>query len=290
MLITYTHFTSNTPVLALHTITNVLCKTAVPKQRLENSHSAIGKCRNNQVYMHVWHYCIILNPTSSASFWSFIMSTFKLRIPNSYEMLMMINSDVSPLAQCLIWLRSMPVSWRSPCLIGSQWALAWRAAPSVWCVAWWSSPTSPTYRPSPSGTGMVRLFFIHRVDIKDTTNFLHSIFFFYYFYFICISILFYFKYLFIYPFLSVASPESSSWLFLYFGPSSLCLPSCLLTDKLLKPSKLVEMAVGGGAARLTLPQLAKDDEGLYTLRIFTKDGTAEHSAYLFVSGRIDLSL
>ncbi|XP_041789715.1 myomesin-2 isoform X2 [Chelmon rostratus] len=54
-------------------------------------------------------------------------------------------------------------------------------------------------------------------------------------------------------------------------------------DKLLKPSKLVEMAVGGGVARLTLPHLAKDDEGLYTLRIFTKDGTAEHSAYLFVS-------
>ncbi|XP_056136013.1 myomesin-2 [Lampris incognitus] len=53
-------------------------------------------------------------------------------------------------------------------------------------------------------------------------------------------------------------------------------------DKLLKPSKLVEMSVGGGAARLTLPHLAKDDEGLYTLRIFTKDGTAEHSAYLFV--------
>lgn len=44
------------------------------------------------------------------------------------------------------------------------------------------------------------------------------------------------------------------------------------------------MSVGGGAARLTLPKLAKDDEGLYTLRIFTKDGTAEHSAYLFVSG------
>ncbi|XP_034997807.2 M-protein, striated muscle isoform X2 [Hippoglossus stenolepis] len=54
-------------------------------------------------------------------------------------------------------------------------------------------------------------------------------------------------------------------------------------DKLLKPSNLVEMAVGGSAARLTLPHLAKDDEGLYTLRIFTKDGTAEHSAYLFVS-------
>uniref|UniRef100_A0A3Q3WZ98 Uncharacterized protein n=1 Tax=Mola mola TaxID=94237 RepID=A0A3Q3WZ98_MOLML len=54
-------------------------------------------------------------------------------------------------------------------------------------------------------------------------------------------------------------------------------------DELLEPSKLVEMSVGGGAACLTLPYLAKDDEGLYTLRIFTKDGTAEHSAYLFVS-------
>lgn len=46
------------------------------------------------------------------------------------------------------------------------------------------------------------------------------------------------------------------------------------------------MSVSGGAARLTLPHLAKDDEGLYTLRVFTKDGTVEHSAYLFVSGRI----
>lgn len=54
-------------------------------------------------------------------------------------------------------------------------------------------------------------------------------------------------------------------------------------DKLLTPSNLAEMSVGGGGARLTLPHLAKDDEGLYTLRIFTKDGTAEHSAYLFVS-------
>lgn len=71
----------------------------------------------------------------------------------------------------------------------------------------------------------------------------------------------------------------------------LVTPHCvfhLLTDKLLKASKLAEMSVGGGAARLTLPHLAKDDEGLYTLRIFTKDGTAEHSAYLFVSGRINL--
>lgn len=57
-----------------------------------------------------------------------------------------------------------------------------------------------------------------------------------------------------------------------------------LTDKLLTAGRLAEMSVGGGAARLMLPHLAKDDEGLYTLRIFTKDGTAEHSAYLFVSG------
>uniref|UniRef100_UPI003AADEF31 M-protein, striated muscle n=1 Tax=Centroberyx gerrardi TaxID=166262 RepID=UPI003AADEF31 len=54
-------------------------------------------------------------------------------------------------------------------------------------------------------------------------------------------------------------------------------------DKLLKAGQLVEMCVGGGSAHLTLPHLAKDDEGLYTLCIFTKDGTAEHSAYLFVS-------
>ncbi|XP_051967031.1 myomesin-2-like [Xyrauchen texanus] len=53
-------------------------------------------------------------------------------------------------------------------------------------------------------------------------------------------------------------------------------------DTLLKPSRWVEMSIGGGLAKLTLPQLNKDDEGLYTLRIWTKDGTAEHSAYLFV--------
>ncbi|TNN35068.1 Myomesin-2 [Liparis tanakae] len=54
-------------------------------------------------------------------------------------------------------------------------------------------------------------------------------------------------------------------------------------DTLLTPGQLLEMTVGGGTARLTLPHLAKDDEGLYTLRVFTKDGTEEHSAYLFVS-------
>uniref|UniRef100_A0A8C6U8D7 Myomesin 2a n=1 Tax=Neogobius melanostomus TaxID=47308 RepID=A0A8C6U8D7_9GOBI len=46
---------------------------------------------------------------------------------------------------------------------------------------------------------------------------------------------------------------------------------------------LVHWYRDGGAARLTLPSLAKDDEGLYTLRVFTKEGTVDHSAYLFVS-------
>uniref|UniRef100_A0A3P8X4I4 Myomesin 2a n=1 Tax=Cynoglossus semilaevis TaxID=244447 RepID=A0A3P8X4I4_CYNSE len=73
-------------------------------------------------------------------------------------------------------------------------------------------------------------------------------------------------------------------IFFFFFLTLLLFFSAIFVDKLLKNSKLVEMAVGGGSARLTLPHLAKDDEGLYTIRIFTKDGTAEHSAYLFVSG------
>ncbi|XP_059393463.1 myomesin-2-like isoform X1 [Carassius carassius] len=53
-------------------------------------------------------------------------------------------------------------------------------------------------------------------------------------------------------------------------------------DTLLVPSRWAEMSIGGGVAKLTLPHLNKDDEGLYTLRIWSKDGTVEHSAYLFV--------
>ncbi|XP_064180515.1 myomesin-2 isoform X3 [Anguilla rostrata] len=53
-------------------------------------------------------------------------------------------------------------------------------------------------------------------------------------------------------------------------------------DHLLTESKWVEMKFGGGTAQLTLPHLNKDDEGLYTLRMWTKSGTTEHSAYLFV--------
>ncbi|KAM9818934.1 myomesin-2 isoform 2-T2 [Syngnathus typhle] len=54
-------------------------------------------------------------------------------------------------------------------------------------------------------------------------------------------------------------------------------------EKLLQPGPLVDMSVTGSVARLVLPQLAKDDEGLYTIRVYTKDGTSEHCAYLFVS-------
>ncbi|XP_052425839.1 myomesin-2 isoform X6 [Carassius gibelio] len=53
-------------------------------------------------------------------------------------------------------------------------------------------------------------------------------------------------------------------------------------DTLLVPSRWAEMSVGGGVAKLTLPHLNKDDEGLYTLRIWSKGGSVEHSAYLFV--------
>lgn len=59
----------------------------------------------------------------------------------------------------------------------------------------------------------------------------------------------------------------------------------MYVDTLLIPSRWAEMSIGGGVAKLTLPHLNKDDEGLYTLRIWTKDGTAEHSAYLFVKGK-----
>nr|XP_055040421.1 myomesin-2 isoform X3 [Misgurnus anguillicaudatus] len=53
-------------------------------------------------------------------------------------------------------------------------------------------------------------------------------------------------------------------------------------DTLLTPSRWFEMSIGGGIAKLTFSHLNKDDEGLYTIRIWTKDGTTEHSAYLFV--------
>uniref|UniRef100_W5K8Y1 Myomesin 2 n=1 Tax=Astyanax mexicanus TaxID=7994 RepID=W5K8Y1_ASTMX len=53
-------------------------------------------------------------------------------------------------------------------------------------------------------------------------------------------------------------------------------------EHLLKESKWAKMESGGGVAKLTLTHLAKDDEGLYTLRMVTKGGDAVHSAYVFV--------
>ncbi|XP_058242664.1 myomesin-2 [Hemibagrus wyckioides] len=50
----------------------------------------------------------------------------------------------------------------------------------------------------------------------------------------------------------------------------------------LKESKWVKMESGGGVAKLTLTHLAKDDEGLYTLRMVTKGGDAVHKAYVYV--------
>uniref|UniRef100_A0A671Q9N4 Myomesin 2 n=1 Tax=Sinocyclocheilus anshuiensis TaxID=1608454 RepID=A0A671Q9N4_9TELE len=56
-------------------------------------------------------------------------------------------------------------------------------------------------------------------------------------------------------------------------------------EHLLKESRWVKMESGGGVAKLTLTQLAKDDEGLYTLRMVTKGGDAVHRAYVFVDGK-----
>ncbi|XP_017320506.1 myomesin-2 [Ictalurus punctatus] len=53
-------------------------------------------------------------------------------------------------------------------------------------------------------------------------------------------------------------------------------------EHLLKESKWVKMESGGGVAKLTLTHLAKDDEGLYTLRMVTKGGDAVHKAYIYV--------
>lgn len=53
----------------------------------------------------------------------------------------------------------------------------------------------------------------------------------------------------------------------------------------MKESKWVKMESGGGVAKLTLTHLAKDDEGLYTLRMVTKGGDAVHKAYIYVEGK-----
>lgn len=57
-----------------------------------------------------------------------------------------------------------------------------------------------------------------------------------------------------------------------------------LTETRLFDSRWVKIETGRGISTLTLPHLYKDDEGLYTLRMVTKGGTAEHSAFVSVSG------
>ncbi|KAG7270925.1 hypothetical protein CRUP_025676 [Coryphaenoides rupestris] len=54
-------------------------------------------------------------------------------------------------------------------------------------------------------------------------------------------------------------------------------------DTRLFDSKWVKIITGRGVSTLTIPNLYKDDEGLYTLRLVTKGGTAEHSAFISVS-------
>ncbi|XP_032876566.1 LOW QUALITY PROTEIN: myomesin-2 [Amblyraja radiata] len=53
-------------------------------------------------------------------------------------------------------------------------------------------------------------------------------------------------------------------------------------DVEIKKSKWTMMQYKEGTAILTLPHLNKDDEGLYTLRLVTRGGISEHSAYVFV--------
>lgn len=57
-----------------------------------------------------------------------------------------------------------------------------------------------------------------------------------------------------------------------------------LAETRLFDSRWVKIETGRGVSTLTLPHLYKDDEGLYTLRMVTKGGTAEHSAFVSVSG------
>lgn len=63
-----------------------------------------------------------------------------------------------------------------------------------------------------------------------------------------------------------------------------CFFFLLGADKLLTPSKWVQMHWSGEKATLTLTHLNKEDEGLYTLRVITKSGYESHSAYVFVRG------
>lgn len=47
------------------------------------------------------------------------------------------------------------------------------------------------------------------------------------------------------------------------------------------------MFFGEGQASLSFSHLNKDDEGLYTLRIVSRGGVSDHSAFMFVRGASD---
>nr|XP_034965839.1 myomesin-2 isoform X1 [Zootoca vivipara] len=53
-------------------------------------------------------------------------------------------------------------------------------------------------------------------------------------------------------------------------------------DVLVKDSKWTKTFFGDGRAALSFTHLNKDDEGLYTLRLVSKGGVSEYSAFLFV--------
>lgn len=57
-----------------------------------------------------------------------------------------------------------------------------------------------------------------------------------------------------------------------------------LPDVLIKETKWTKLFFGEGQATLSFSHLNKDDEGLYTLRIVTRGGVNEYSAFLFVRG------
>lgn len=64
----------------------------------------------------------------------------------------------------------------------------------------------------------------------------------------------------------------------------LTLHSGSVSDMLLKESKWTKMFFGEGQASLSFSHLNKDDEGLYTLRIVSRGGVSDHSAFMFVRG------
>lgn len=75
---------------------------------------------------------------------------------------------------------------------------------------------------------------------------------------------------------------SRTWLFWQHSNVS---DGSSLPDVLIKDSKWTKLYFGEGQAALSFTHLNKDDEGLYTLRMVSRGGISECSAYLFVRGK-----